>query len=524
MDEKRLAARVVSWVLFLVICLGGVLAVSPKVAAEPHEFVSQVGELPNTVFAPAVEEADGRLYVIGGLLSDPTGSAPSLDTVWVYDIQSGETSPGRSLPNGTALAVSCKGVDGRIYVFGGWNVSIGGYTYFTQIYDPGTDSWSNGSSSPEPVGGGDAVALPDGRILLVGAAVQHLNSTLMYDPLTDRWSYAADQPSSTWLRRAVLWNSTATIAMGGRSYHTTTETDDVSVFNPVTGVWSSRARMISAAHSGGAAVGANGYVYYVGGSTGSWPSTGTLSSEIQRYDPVTDTWELSYSRLPKALGGFGCAVDAYGRIFVVGGYDGSSTVSSVCMIVPADIDWDAMAITSPSDGSVVSGVAAVTVETRNLWYGFSLVELCVDGVLLDQSYAGWTDRISFNWDVRGLPDGSVHVLTARGYVSSGEIVEDSVSVTVWALSPDERIVALQENLTALQQGLLLMLAGQAAAMEDLNATLDDLQRQLDEFDEQIDRVEGKADDANMWGMVNLGLVVVVLILGVVLVLMSVRKR
>jgi len=469
-------------------------------------------------------ESGGKLYVVGGFANDIRGFEEPLDTMWIYDTQSGEISRGQSMPTGTALAASCKGPDGRLYVFGGYNHSIGGYTYFTQIYDPETDSWSNGSNSPEPIGDGTAIALPDGRIVILGGAVYNQNRTLVFDPLADRWSYLTDQPAMIWLRRAVLWNNTAIIVMGGREYTTSLETADVAVLNPVTEKWTARSAMISAAFFGGAAIGANGYVYYVGGSTGMWPDLGSVSGKIQRYDFETDAWELSDSVLPTGLAGFGCVADAHGRIFLVGGYDGSSTVSSIVMMVPADIDWDSIAITSPNDGSVVSGEVTVTVEALNLWYGFATVELYVDGALLEAAYVGWDESVSFVWDTQGLPEGSTHVLMARGFVYSGEIVEDSVEVTVWSRSPAEHIVTLEENMTALQEGLLMMLVGQAAAMDDLNATLVDLQEQLDDFKEQIDRVEGKADDANMWGMVNMGLVIVILVLAAILVVTVLRKK
>lgn len=461
-----------SCVLALLMCLGASLAVSPNAAAEPYDFVSTVGHLPMAMFGPVMEESGGKLYVIGGLPNDLSGAEDSLNTVWIYDIQTGETTQGRSMPYGTSLAVSSKGVDGRIYVFGGWNLTLGGYMYSTQVYNPATDTWSSGSNAPEPIGGGDAVTLSDGRIILFGAAIYNNNSTLIYDPTTDKWSYASDQPSSIWLRRAVLWNSTAVIVMGGRL--SGTATNNVLVYNPMTGAWNTGAPMINAEHSGGAAIAANGYVYYVGGSSGGWPSTGVLSSALQRYNPVTNAWELSSSYLPTGLAGFGCAADAYGRIFIAAGYDGSSTVSTILMINPSDIVWDTMRITSPTDGSVVSGEVIVTVQVQNAWYGVTTVDLYVDGELLGSNYAGWSSA-SFSWDTGGLPDGSAHVLLARGFMPTGRILEDSVTVTVWAQSLAEHVAAVEQDLAALQ-----------ADVDALQADLTALDAQLTAFEAEVD--------------------------------------
>jgi len=454
-------------------CFGASLAVSPNAAAEPYDFVSTVGHLPMAMFGPVMEESNGKLYVIGGLPSDLSGMEDSLSTVWIYDTQTRETTQGRSMQYGTSLAVSSKGVDGRIYVFGGWNWTFGGYMYTTQIYNPASNTWSNGSNAPEPIGGGDAVTLSDGRILLFGAAIYHYNSTLIYNPTTDKWSYASDQPSSIWLRRAVLWNSTAVIVMGGRL--SGTATNNVLVYNPVTGGWNTGAPMVSAEHSGGAAIAANGYVYYVGGSSGGWPDTGVLSSALQRYDPDTNAWELSRSTLPMGLAGFGCAADAYGRIFIAAGYDGSSTVSTILMVNPSDIVWDTMMITSPADGSVVSGEVIVTVQIQNMWYGVTTVDLYVDGELLGSNYAGWSSATSFSWDTGGLADGSAHVILARGFMPTGRVLEDSVTVTVWAQSLAEHVAAAEQAIAALQ-----------ADVDSLQADLAALDAQLTAFEASVD--------------------------------------
>lgn len=324
----------------------------------------------------------------------------------------------KDMPYGTANAVSAKAVNGRIYVFGGWNQTVGGYMYATQIYAPSTNAWTTGSNAPEPIGGGDAIAPDDGRILLFGAANNH-------------------------------WNSTTVLAMGGRTGRGTAS-DNVLAYNPVTQAWSTLATMPDAVNSGGAAVAANGYVYCIGGSTDVWPSLGVVSSAIQRYDPATNTWEVSTWSLPTGVAGFGCASDSYGRAFVAGGYDGASTSSAICMVNPADIEWDVMRITSPADGSVVSGEVFVTVSVQNAWYGITTVDLYVDGDRLRTNYAGWSGAVTFSWDTSSLPDKSTHVPFARGFMSTGRVLDNTVTVTVWKQSLANHVAAVEQALASLQ--------------------------------------------------------------------------
>ena len=79
--------------------------------------------------------------------------------------------------------------NGKVLVAGGENA--GSKLGSVEIYDPATDSWSNGTNMPGPRFGAAAILLPtNNRVLVSGGhdGTNYLNSALLYDPLADSWS------------------------------------------------------------------------------------------------------------------------------------------------------------------------------------------------------------------------------------------------------------------------------------------------------------------------------------------------
>ena len=80
------------------------------------------------------------------------------------------------------------GVDGKIYVFGGWTSD--GILASVECYDPATDSWSYRAPMPGPRGWLRAATAPDGTIYTFGGSTDSWPSTEVwaYDPDTDTWN------------------------------------------------------------------------------------------------------------------------------------------------------------------------------------------------------------------------------------------------------------------------------------------------------------------------------------------------
>ena len=530
--------RALSMILAALTCFASLLSIVQQSSAEPYENNTNLTPLPGNRVFPAVFEGDGSLYVAGGFISNPSGSETARDLVTVYDIATGTSSRAANMIHGSGVSVYAVGANGLFYVFGGYNLSMGGYMTIVQVYSPANDTWWTETSAPVAIGGGDAVPLPDGRIIVVGSS-SYYNSTLIYDTVARKWSYGLDQPASLWLRQGVLWSSTAVYFMGGRGG--AGAVDQVDVYNPQTDSWATVAPMLLPSIFGGAAASANGHIYYYGGVSGSWVTGTPSTGQVQRYDPVADEWSYSSSSLSPARSGFGEVVDSHGRILLAGGWDGSTTIPTVTMIVTADVDYDALKIVAPADRSVVSGVVTVSVSVTDHMWGYAMIQVYLDDVLTWNATAISSGTTSFTWDTSSLTDGSSHVLKAVGYLYSGSIREDTATVTVWTVSVDERIALLQADLAALEASLgttdlnvtalraqLTNMQTQLTALQALtnasdtsqSAALADLQEQITAMQDQLDKIKTTSDSSSMWGMVNMVLVIIVIVLLALMFVMS----
>lgn len=528
----------------LMMCIAAFFSLVPQVRGEPAEWFSNIGNLPEPRAYAAVFELDGKVAVVGGEIRGVEGTTPAAAKMLLYDPNTGETTYGRPMLQGVQYPAYVKGSDGKLYVAGGWNASSFQWVKKLQIYDPSNDTWYRGADAPTIMGACPAVDVGDGRLYFFGP-VGSMNSTLIYDKSSNTWSYGRDQPATIWQRQAVVYNETAVFLIGGVT-PTFSITDRVDVYNPVTATWSTVSPVPVPTRVGGAALGRNGYIYYFGGMDSRYP-IGSPTGTIQRYDVVTDEWTvLPDLFVSPARAAFGATTDSYGRIFLVGGYDGSSVMDTVSELVVSDVVFDELRITAPSDGAIVSGEVAVTATLSNLRTSWPMgVDFLVDGQLVctQTTWWGWLTW-TWLWDTRGLADLSSHAVTVRAYLSDGRILEDSVVVTVSALSVEERLALLESGIAALES----QLSAQGADINALRAQLDsmeeqlaalaresganssairdeiaDLQQQLAALQEELDSVSTTADRTGTWGAVNMALIVVVLVIVALMLAMMRRK-
>jgi hypothetical protein len=537
------------------------LSFAPVTAAEPVEYRLDLPPLAVAVSWAVVASIGDSIYVVGGCVGNVVDVSPTLSSVQIYDVDTGDVTFGTSMPKGVSGAAYGAGPDGKIYVAGGWNATDLGYYQRVQIYDVALDSWTEAVGDiPAPIGRSASAMAPDGMLYVFGGGWTS-NVTLIYNTQTDVWRYGADLPAWGLDADAVVVSPTQVFLIGDGG-------PSVQVYNPVADEWSSVASLPTDLGWASAVLGRNGDIFVFGGSSSGYSDPAPLSS-VLRYSVLDDVWEYSDSSLSSGRTSSCAVLDAYGRAVVVGGYSGSSVVANVEAFLTSEVTGEyQIQISSPQDGSVVSGVVEVRVDAINSWgSGFVGVDLFVDGALFEaRTYSFST---TFLWNTTGLLDGSIHTLMARGYNWDGTVVEDSVTVIVSSMSVEQQIAALQmgvdilqlqinalgmalaeanaalfENLTAINAqmdylfsqlavlqaaltqigtGLQTMGAAQQAAMDDLNATLVDLQGQLDDFQEQIDRVENKADTAGTYGMVTMVLVILIIVLLVVMLIMARKK-
>jgi hypothetical protein len=166
-----------------------------------------------------------------------------------------------------------------------------------EIYDPKTERWTLTGSLSGAGSAGDAYALPDGRVLVVGHAwSSDQRDVEIYDPLSGTWSVAGSLvrlPGSASVvlpdgSLLVIGGTTEVVAADGNASYIPVAT--VRRFNPNAGT-TGEVAPLPAPRTGSVAVRlADGRVLVAGGTVQvgnrDAPATGTALI----YDPVLDAW------------------------------------------------------------------------------------------------------------------------------------------------------------------------------------------------------------------------------------------
>lgn len=129
---------------------------------------------------------DGRVLAIGGTI----GPAPT-STAAAYTPASDSWSAIASMANPRSYPAIARGIDGRVYVFGGvTNALLMRATDLGEVYDPASNSWAALRPMPRERSNATAVTASDGRIYVFGglAAGGSIESIDVYDPTTNTWT------------------------------------------------------------------------------------------------------------------------------------------------------------------------------------------------------------------------------------------------------------------------------------------------------------------------------------------------
>ena len=491
---KDSVRKAVAFVAVFSMCFASLVALIPVGRAEPYEISMNVGTLPEPrLIASVAMGDDGRIYVIGG--REGTTGFPAQSSVIIFNTTTKESTYGTPMIIGTSAAPAVKWTDGKIYVFGGLN-STGTFLSNVQVYNPVMDSWSVTTSMPKAVFWSTAAIGPDNRIYLFGGMESSMlpnNSTLIFNVTSATWSYGKDSLNPRWGSSAVSVEADAIWLIGGGD-NSGNSGNLVEIYHPLSDTWSYADNLTSSRSHGGAAYGRNGQLYVFGGSTISYisPTPGQVVSATERHTAVVgDGWQ-TISSFSYGFASFGTCVDKYGRVYVVGGYDGTNPLSTVYYFLPSDISGRyELLITSPADGSVVSDIVTINAMAKNsdTWSGwpvFQTVDLLIDGVWHESQTMGWS--WSFLWDTIGVPDSTTHTITVRGYCWDGTVEEASVTVTVWAQSVAEHVAAIEADIAAVQADIGSLTADLADVdlnLSNAQADITAIQAEIAELQDQL---------------------------------------
>jgi len=302
----------------------------------------------------------GIIYALGGSVGL---AGPIVATAEAYDQKTGEWSTVSPMPTPRRYLMAATDRRGRVYAIGG--ALAGVFRSLVDRYDPATDTWSAMSPLPVALCCGAATTGLDGRIYVIGGFANgnvQLSNAEAYDPETDTWSSLAPLPAPRAGKLSAVTAADGRIyVMGGINGVTTVAT--VDAYDPCTDTWTPRASMPTPRRFLDAVRGRASIIYALGGTVGSvgFPGTQELTT-VEAYDLVADAW-TAVASLSTPRGALGAAVGRAGTIFAIGGFDGSSVLSSVEAFRPGHLDVrDADG--DDSDESDVPNLAARTARPR----------------------------------------------------------------------------------------------------------------------------------------------------------------
>jgi hypothetical protein len=289
------------------------------VSGLPGEWRDEV-DLPVNRSEVAYVELDGKLHLFGG------GSSHH-----VYDPVTQTWSKKAGLPfkihhiQGVALS-------GKIYLLGGLTLWPSPDVGTVFIYDPGTNTVSQGTPMPaaRQRGAGGVVA-HDGKLYYAGGLHDGtaVNWYDVYDPVADTWTALPDMPTARDHFHASLLDGKMW-AIGGRNVQPNLTTSVNEAFNFASGQWETGYAPLPTPRGGFSSVVVDGEIFIAGGEGfgQAWPT-------VDAYDPATDSWR-SMAPMPNPRHGIQGAV-CNGGIYIAGGADdqgGGNTVNTHDVFFP----------------------------------------------------------------------------------------------------------------------------------------------------------------------------------------------
>ena len=272
--------------------------------------------MPAAISQLGLAAVGGKLYAVGGYIAGDTGSLEY--PVQVYDPVENTWMLKAPIPTPRS-SLGAASVNGKIYAIGGFKPGLPegeGFADEVEEYDPQTNTWRNRTPMPTKrysVG----VAELNGKIYVAGghSLNEYLAKLEMYDPATDIWIILPPMmtPRSEF---ALVASNGKLYAIGGHYYGSQGQPDQwlntVESYDPISGIWSTKASLPIGLGMHGAVALDNGHIHVFGGR-----NTAILNT-VMKYDPEANSWSTA-GTMPNSRYNFGIAKAAGANIYLVGG-------------------------------------------------------------------------------------------------------------------------------------------------------------------------------------------------------------
>ena len=174
----------------------------------------------------------------------------------------------RQLPDNRSQAIAAQLPGGTLLVGGGYLGAA--VTNTTQIFDPGTESWSTGPAMPVATRGA-AACVVDGIVYVIGGYDRgHMSTVQAYDHDGRSWRSLANLPTARWELSCAVSLVGRIHALGGEG-----GLREHNVYDPDTNQWSPGPPIPDDRQQHDSFAGIDGRIYLVGGGTSQQELTST---------------------------------------------------------------------------------------------------------------------------------------------------------------------------------------------------------------------------------------------------------
>lgn len=278
---------------------------------------AEKASMPTSRFELATAVVNGRIYAFGGRSEANVEDYNPLTDSWTIH----NNMPSSGIVNGAVTIAN------TVYVIRNGS---------TSSYNPLTDTWTALANKPTAAFY-PAVETINGRVYGIGGSVTDPNDPLSsfpvavveeYDPTTDTWSSRTSMPTARTGATAVTASGKIYV-FGGLPESSTPGVEPpplatVEAYNPLTDSWQTRANMPTLRyHAFGTVL--NNKIYIIGGQS----PNGIQVNIVEEYDPLTNTWDTNHMPLPVQQRILADSESVNGKLYVIGGYNGSGGSNTV---------------------------------------------------------------------------------------------------------------------------------------------------------------------------------------------------